>query len=296
MAAGEDSVVARRYQSGFLRTAREASALTQEQVADRLNWSHSKVVRIESGTVGLSLTDLQALLRLFNVTEAETVARLEDAARIAKRRPWRKYANALDAGFDAYLSYEGVASAIMTFQTLTIPGLLQTEDYARAIFEANKSPHVDERLELRQKRQSLLAGADAPALICVIDEAALHRQVGGPTVMHDQLVSLRAAAARDRVSVEVIPYSAGAYRSMIESFTLLHSERWSEDLLFREGSLRTVTAYEDRDLIAQYQDRFDLLREASLRGEEASSLIDTVISELRDAESAGQPRRTEQPG
>jgi transcriptional regulator with XRE-family HTH domain len=296
MPAGEDPLVARRYQSGFLRTAREASALTQEQVADRLNWSHSKVVRIESGTVGLSLTDLQALLRLFDVTDAETVARLEDAARIAKRRPWRQYANALDAGFDVYLSYEGVASAIMTFQTLTIPGLLQTKDYARAIFEANKSPHVDERLELRQKRQSLLAGADAPTLICVIDEAALHRQVGGPTVMHDQLVSLRAAAARDRVSVEVIPYSAGAYRSMIESFTLLHSERWSEDLLFREGSLRTVTAHEDHDLVAQYLGRFDLLREVSLRGDEAISLIGAVIRELRDAASAGQSRRTKQPG
>jgi hypothetical protein len=254
------------------------------------------VVRIESGTVGLSLTDLQALLRLFDVTDAETVARLEDAARIAKRRPWRQYANALDAGFDVYLRYEGVASAIMTFQTLTIPGLLQTKDYARAIFEANKSPHVDERLELRQKRQSLLAGADAPTLICVIDEAALHRQVGGPAVMHDQLVSLRAAAARDRVSVEVIPYSAGAYRSMIESFTLLHSERWSEDLLFREGSLRTVTAHEDHDLIAQYLGRFDLLREASLRGDEAISLIGAIIRELRDAASAGQSRRTEQPG
>ncbi len=194
MPAGEDPVVARRYLSGSLRTAREACALTQEQVADRLDWSHSKVVRIENGTVGLSVTDLQALLRLFNVTDAEKVARLVDAARIAKRRPWRKYANALDAGFDVYLSYEGVASVIMTFQTLTIPGLLQTAEYAGAIFEANKSPHVAERLELRKKRQSLLEGADAPTLICVIDEAALHRQVGGPLVMRDQLVSLRAAA------------------------------------------------------------------------------------------------------
>jgi transcriptional regulator with XRE-family HTH domain len=295
MPAGEDPVVARRYLSGSLRTARESCALTQEQVAERLDWSHSKVVRIENGTVGLSVTDLQALLRLFNVTGTEKVAQLEDAARIAKRRPWRKYANALDAGFDVYLSYEGVASVIMTFQTLTIPGLLQTAEYARAIFEANNAPHIAERLELREKRQSLLEGPGAPTLICVIDEAALHRQVGGPLVMHDQLVRLQAAAERDKVSVEVIPYSAGAYRSMIESFTLLRSERWNEGLLHREGSLRTVTDHEDHDLIAQFQTRFDLLREASLRGEAASSLIGSVAGELRDAVSAGQSERTGQP-
>ena len=296
MPAGEDPVVARRYLSGNLRAAREACELTQEQVAERLYWSLSKVVRIENGTVGLTVTDLEALLRLFDVTDAERVAKLVDAAKIARRRPWRKYANAIDAGFDSYLSYEGVASVIMTFQTLTIPGLLQTEGYARAIFEANKSPHVAERLELRNSRQSLLVGADAPTLICVIDEAALHRQVGGPSVMLDQLVSLRAAAGRDTISVEVIPYSAGAYRSMIESFTLLHSERWDEDVLFREGSRRTVTDHEDHDLIAEYQARFGLLREASLREEEASSLTGAVISELRDAASAGRSRRTEQPG
>jgi transcriptional regulator with XRE-family HTH domain len=296
MPAGEDPVVARRYLSSSLRTAREARELTQEQVAERLYWSLSKVVRIENGTVGLSVTDLQALLLLFNVSDPESVARLVDAAKIAKRRPWRKYSNALDAGFDSYLSYEGVASAIMTFQTLTIPGLLQTEDYARAIFEANKSPHIPERLELRQKRQSLLEHADAPTLICVIDEAALHRQIGGPSVMHDQLVSLRAAAERDAILVEVIPYSAGAYRSMIESFTLLHAERWDEDVLFREGSLQTVTNHEDHDLIAEYRVRFDLLREVSLREEAASSLIGTVISELRDVASARRSQRTEQPG
>lgn len=302
MPSEEDSVDARRYLSarrsltGSLKTAREASKLTQGEVAERLEWSLSKVVRIEKGGVSLSVTDLRALLRLFNVTDEETVTRLVDAARIARRRPRRKFPNAQDAGLRVYLSYEDVASLIMTFQTLTIPGLLQTAEYAGAIFEANKSPNVAERLGLRRQRQLLLEGPDAPTLICVIDEAALHRQVGGPLVMHDQLVALQSAAAREKISVEVIPYSAGAYRSMIDPFTLLHSELWNEDVLFREGSLRTVTDHEDRDLIAQYQARFNLLREASLRGEEAISLIGAVISELRDAASAARPQRTEQPG
>jgi hypothetical protein len=240
---------------------------------------------------------LHALLRLFDVTDAGTVEKLVDAARVAKRHPWhRKYANALDAGFDSYLSYEATASVIMIFQTLAIPGLLQTEEYARAILEANNASHVEERLELRKERQLLLERADAPALRCVIDEAALHRQVGGPSVMHNQLVSLREAAERSTTSIEVIPYSAGAYPSMAESFTVLHSDSWDEDVLFREGVAQTVTDHEDHDLIAGYRARFDRLREISLGAEKSSSLMGTVIEELRDTAQAERARQIEQPG
>jgi transcriptional regulator with XRE-family HTH domain len=294
MTAGEDPAGARRYLSSSLRASREAVGLTQEQVAVSLYWSPSKVVRIENGTVSLQVTDLLALLGLYKVSDADTVAKLTDAAQVTRKRPrHRKYPNALDPGFDSYLSYEGSASTIMTFQTLTIPGLLQTEAYTRAILTANGASHVTERIELRQERQSVLRRPNAPVLICVIDEAALHRQVGGPAVMHDQLVRLRAAAQSDMIAIEVIPYSAGAYQSMIESFTLLHSQRWEEDVLFREGTRQTVTEHEDHDLIAKYRARFDRLREVSLKQEEASSLIGAVIRALPDAALPGRAPQTE---
>jgi hypothetical protein len=182
----------------------------------------------------------------------------------------------------------------MTFQTLTIPGLLQIEAYTRAILTANGASHVTERIELRQERQSMLRRTNAPVLICVIDEAALHRQVGGPAVMHDQLVRLQAAAQSDMIAIEVIPYSVGAYQSMIESFTLLHSQRWEEDVLFLEGTRQTVTEHENHDLIAKYRVRFDRLREVSLKQEEASSLISAVIRALPDAALPGRASQTEQ--
>jgi transcriptional regulator with XRE-family HTH domain len=292
MATWEAQVVADRYLRGRLRAAREGGKLTQEQVAASLDWSPSKVVRIEAGTVGLSVTDLRALLGLYGITGDTEVAKLVDAARVAKR-PWQKdYPGALAAGFDVYLSYESTASEIKTFQTLTVPGLLQTEEYARAILAANQAPDPDQRLEARMRRQELLAHAEGPALICVIDEAALHRQVGGPLTMRDQLVRLRAeTGGTGRTSVEVIPYAAGAYVSMIESFTVLHSASWDEDVLSREGVASTVTDSEDHDLIGRYRARFAALREVALRGAAAVTLIDGVISELRDAAS---PRAEQQ--
>jgi transcriptional regulator with XRE-family HTH domain len=295
MTAGEDPAGARRYLSSGLRAFREKAGLTQEEVAASLYWSLSKVVRLESGAVSLQVTDLLALLGLYKVSDVVTVAKLTDAAQVSRKRPrHRKYPNALEPGFDSYLSYECSASKIMTFQTLTIPGLLQTEAYTRAILTANRAPHVTERIKLRQERQSLLQRANPPEFFCVIDEAALHRQVGGPTVMHDQLVHLQAAAESDMIAIEVIPYSAGAYQSMIESFTLLRSPRWDEDVLFREGTRQTVTEHEDHDLIAKYRALFDRLREVSLKQEVASSLIGAVIRELADAALPGRAPKTEQ--
>jgi len=283
----EDPVVARRFLYGSLRTAREARGLTQLQAAKRLEWSHSKLVRIENGVVGLSVTDLHALLRLYEVSDLDTGAKLEQAARIARRPAWyRKYATAMDAGFQAYLGYESAASMIMAFQTLTIPGFLQTEDYARAVLEANHASHAEERLELRMERQALLMHPNGPILQCVVDEAALRRQVGGASVMHDQLVSLKEAAKRPALSIEIVPFSAGAHASMVESFTVLHSERWDEDVLFREGALQTITDRQDHDLIAGYKVRFDLLRGMSLGEEQSGMLLDTLITELRNTAHA----------
>jgi transcriptional regulator with XRE-family HTH domain len=283
----EDPVVARRFLCGSLRTAREARGLTQLQAAKHLEWSHSKLVRIENGVVGLSVTDLRALLRLYEVSDGDTIAKLEQAARIAKQPAWyRKYSTVVDAGFEAYLGYESAASMIMVFQTLTIPGLLQTGDYARAILEADNASHAEERLELRMERQSLLMQPNGPILQCVVDEAALRRQVGGASVMYDQLISLKEATKRSALSIEIVPFSAGAHASMVGSFTVLHSEHWDEDVLFREGTLQTVTDRQDHDLIAGYKVRFDLLRGMSLGEEQSGLLLDAIITELRNTAHA----------
>ncbi len=249
----------------------------------------SKVVRIENGTVGVSTTDLQALLGLYGPVDDEKVRTLTDMARAARRRPWfAKYEHARDTAFTALLGYEGTASEIKEFQTLTIPGLLQTEDYATAIIEANLASHAEERRELRLKRQEKLLREDGPLLRYVIDEAALRRQVGGPAVMLGQLINLTDAMERPQISVEIIPFTGGAHPSMTESFMVLHSDKWNEDVLFRETALQTVTNRDDQELVANYLARFDLLRDRALDEEQTRIVIRTLIKELQPIIQAEQ--------
>jgi transcriptional regulator with XRE-family HTH domain len=289
MSVHEDPLLARKRLRISVRQWRESRELTQKQVADALEWSVSKVVRIESGAVRVSTTDLRALLALYQVSEETEVARLVDLARAARRPGWyRKYENALDRDFAEYLSYESSAETIATFQPLLVPGLLQTQDYARAVFTVNRSSHVEERLWLRRERQAMLGRDDGPFLQCVIDEAALHRRVGGPAVMREQLIRLGEAIG-PRISLGIIPFTAGAHPSMMEPFTILRLGTGEEDILFREAATRTVTDREDHDLVAGYLRRFERLREMSVEGDRARMLIDTVIQGLPDPAQAGRP-------
>jgi transcriptional regulator with XRE-family HTH domain len=288
MAMQEDPLLSRKRLRISLRRRREMRGLTQKQVADALDWSVSKVVRIESGAVRVSTTDLRALLALYQILEEEEVLRLVELARAARRPAWyREYESALDRDFDEYLSYESVAVTIETFQPLLIPGLLQTEDYARAVLTVNGASHIEDRLRLRFERQARLEREDGPFLHCVIDEAAMHRRVGGPAVMRKQLISLRDAIWA-RISVGIIPFSSGAHPSMLEPFTVLELDPDEEGVLFREAATRTVTDREDHDLVAGYRRRFRRLREMSAEGEQARMLIDAVTQGLHDAV---QPRR-----
>jgi transcriptional regulator with XRE-family HTH domain len=276
---------------GTLRKEREARELTQRQAADALDWSTSKIVRIEAGTVGVSTTDVQALLRLYRVNGEAEAGRLVDLARAARRRPWySQYQQVLNPGFEQYLGYEGGASAIMAFHPLTIPGLLQTEDYARAILEADHVPDIDTRLELRLARQARMERDNRPLLRYIIDEAALHRRVGGQLVMRDQLTQLKKTTSHPTVSLQVIPFAAGAHPSMTGSFTILEFGEDDDDVLYRESTQTSVTDRDDRTAVNSYRERFDQLSNISLPAGEATELIDTLINNLQDTAQAHEPR------
>jgi transcriptional regulator with XRE-family HTH domain len=272
-----------------LRYWREQRGLTQEQVAEALEWSASKVVRIELGKVRVSATDVRALLALYQVSDQDEVTRLVGLARVARRRPWyRDYEHALDPDFADYLDYESSATAIETFQQLIVPGLLQTEAYATAMMAANGSTYGAERVQLRLMRQAMLAQEDGPSFECVLDEAALHRHVGGPAVMREQLIRLRDATG-PKISVGIIPFTAGAHASMSEPFTLLTLDPAEEDVLFREVTTRTVTDRENADLVAGYRRRFKNLKAMAVEQEQASQLIDAVIHGLSYGAPTGRP-------
>jgi transcriptional regulator with XRE-family HTH domain len=283
----ENPQLARKRLRISLRYWREQRVLTQKHVAEALDWSMSKVVRIESGDVRVSMTDLDALLRLYEVSEADEIGRLTGLARAARRRAWyQDYPRALDPGFEYYLSYESSAEVIETFQALLIPGLLQTEDYAWKVIEAGGTVDPAEGVGLRLARQAILAETDGPSFRCILDEAALHRAVGGPAVMRQQLLRLKAAAG-PKVSVGIVPFAAGAHAAMSESFTLLTLEAGQEDVLFQEAATQTVTTREDADLVAGYRRRFGFLRAMAVEGEQAGRLIDAALLRLSDAAPMG---------
>lgn len=260
-----------------LRRAREAAEQSQGQAAHALDWSLSKIMRIEQGTVSLSVTDLRALLQQYEVTDQETGAELEAAARGSKGPSWwAKYNDVIGPQFSQYLGYESAAASFRTYNPIIVPGLLQTDEYAMALL----TPRLDEAqarkiVELRTARQErALEGEDPPFTFFIVDEAALHRQVGGPRVQRAQLQRLIDISARPKVSLQVLPFTAGAHYSTLSSFILLGFLD-DEDLLYLEAQ-GNQSIRDDHELIVRHQECFESLRETAHGGEKAIDLIHQV--------------------
>jgi transcriptional regulator with XRE-family HTH domain len=271
----------RRRVRDALRKYRETAKFTQRDAAAALDWSPSKLVRIEAGSVGISTTDLRALLTLYSVNDAAVVKELSEMTRASRKRPWfSPYQSLLSPAFAQYLGYESSASVIRGFQPLTIPGLLQTDDYARAILLATRVGQVEERVELRVARQELLEREDRPTIYYVLDEAALHRVVGDAKVMRRQLRHLLDTNLGPRGSLRIVPFSAGAHPSMKGSFTILEFADWDEDALYLETAGDSVLSREDQRLVEEYQESFELLEDMALSVEDSVDLVASVINSL----------------
>jgi transcriptional regulator with XRE-family HTH domain len=278
MPTHQDPSFYRRRVREILRKARETSGLTQRQAAIALDWSMSKLVRIEAGTVGVSTTDLRAMLQLYKISDEGEAKDLIEMTRAARRRPWfSKYQNVLSPAFAQYLGYESSASVIRGFQPLTIPGLFQTDDYARAILEVRRATRIDERVALRVARQELLDRDDCPDIFYIIDEAALHREVGGPVAMRRQLRYLIEIIKSHKITLQIVPFSAGAHTSMSGPFTILEFSNFDEDVLYLETAGGSVTSREDQDRVSEYRENFDLLSEQALGKDKAEELIEGLI-------------------
>jgi transcriptional regulator with XRE-family HTH domain len=200
----------RRRVGDAVRRARENRSLTQREAAGILEWSLSKLIRIEAGRCSVSVTDLQAMLRLYQA-ETQTSA-LAAQARIGRQRPWYARYPAATAvpGLAAYLDAETSAATIRGCQVIGLPDLLQTPDYARAFRDEPGQPPPDEWQDLLAARQLILDHDSGPDIRYLLDEATLHRGCGGPAVMHAQLRRLAELADHPRISIRVVPFEARA--------------------------------------------------------------------------------------
>ena len=199
-----------------LRRLREAKRISLEEAGHVIRASHSKMSRLELGRVGFKDRDISDLLTLYGVTDEQERDSLRSLARKANTRGWwHDYSDILPGWFEAYIGLEEAASRIRSYEIQFIPGLLQTERYARAVTllgHANApAEEVERRVGLRMARKSLLRGPRAPHLWVVIDEAVLRRPIGGPDVMRDQFEYLIECAAMHNVTLQVIPFQAGGH-------------------------------------------------------------------------------------
>jgi transcriptional regulator with XRE-family HTH domain len=288
---GPDPTVHRRRLRNELRKAREAAGFTQRDTALAMDWSPSKLIRIETGGVSISTNDLRALAAHYGIDDPARVQELLDLARKARERsPWAAYRELSSPEYVAFLAYESTASVIRNFEPLLIPGLLQTEEYAREVigeFEGPDKRTVDELVDLRMERQELLNRPDPPGLHFILDQAVITRLVGGPEVMRRQLRHLKEMAHRDRVTIRIVPFSYGMYPRLRVPYVLFEfPDPQDEDVLYIENPqgemiVREASSLDDESGVTPviYLEVFFQLEQIARR-EEAPRLIDAALAAL----------------
>jgi transcriptional regulator with XRE-family HTH domain len=284
MTAVQDPTVQRRRLRDELRRARDAAGLRQADVAHAMDWSPSKLIRIERGDVNVSTNDLKALLSHYGVKDKVRVNGLLELARAARGASfYDQYSDQLLPGFKEYLAYEASASVTRQYQPILIPGLLQTEEYARGLFAGlgRADPDAaDKGWAVRQHRQEVHERETPPEMLFVLDEAALRRHVGGGPAMRKQLQRLKEFAMEPHISIQIMPFSRGAHPGLAGSFMLLEfTDPSLADLLHLEG-INSTSIRDDTDQIARYLDRFAQLQKLALSPDESVDFLDVLMEEM----------------
>jgi len=217
----------RRLQLGArLRNLRMAAGVARDQAGYAIRGSESKISRMELGRVGFKERDVVDLLKLYGVEDQAEHARLLELAREANTPGWwHAYGDVLTTWFQNYLDLEQAAELIRTYEVQFVPGLLQTDNYARAVIMLGNgittAEDIDRRAELRMARKQLLARKDPPRLWAVIDEAVLQRQIGGPDVLREQIEALLEASTLRNVRLQVMPFRSGGHAATGGAFSIL---------------------------------------------------------------------------
>ncbi|WP_238006682.1 helix-turn-helix transcriptional regulator [Dactylosporangium sp. AC04546] len=291
MATGDSPAGARRRLRLEIRKAREATGRTQGQVAEALNWSLSKVNRIENGDVTISSTDLDALLRLLGVSDSALIERMAADARAARKRGrgwWDepRFREHVRPTTLQMLQFESEASAIRAFNYAVIPGLLQTREYAEAAIgnvTGDLSPEARVvRTDLRMLRQRKLRSRPDVQCLVILDELLLQRTVGSAAVMAEQLRTLTDAARRANVVIRLLPRETSWPYIAIGTFILFDFDNVDSAVLYREFSL-TDEIVHSADVVNAHRARFEQMWHSCLSEEASVAVIEAAHASLRAA-------------
>jgi transcriptional regulator with XRE-family HTH domain len=269
--------VRRRELGALLRALRTERGLTVEQVADRLLCSPSKVSRMETGHGIATPRDIRDLCDLYDVTDQAERDRMTTLAREGKRRAWWQ---SYDLAYANYVGLEEAAVTISAFQSSVVHGLLQTADYARALGESSMPrldpEQIDLHIEAKLTRQRVLTQANPPSFAVVLDEAALHRLVGGRQVMAAQLAKILDTSVLPNVTVQVLPYERGAHPALEANFSVLELPDPAPGVVFVEGMIGSTYLDRPEDL-KRYHDVFNRLQSIALNPRETADLFVNLV-------------------
>jgi hypothetical protein len=284
MVSDQSPTIRRRRLALELRRLRETAGLTCEQVAEHLECSASKISRVETGRVSVSPWDVRDMLDLYDVPGEQRESLVQLARDSRQKGWWHAYSDTMMPQFATYLGLESAASEIRIYEVNLIPGLLQTEDYARAVIRAgmmnSPSEDVERSVALRMARQPAVTRDDPPKVWAVMDEAALRRRVGGAGLMRMQLEHLLTQAQLPNVAVQVIPFTGGAHPAMGRPFVILvFPDRVDTDVVYLED-LTSSLYLEDVAEVDRYNVFFNHLRATALSFDDSSALIASVLKEM----------------
>jgi|ERR1022692_2558505 transcriptional regulator with XRE-family HTH domain len=278
--------VRRRRLGTELRRLREAHSIKLEEVADQLGVAASTLSRIETGKAPTRSAYLSAMLEMYGVDDPGQRQALIEMAREGHRKGWwAAYDDVLPTGFGVYVGLEAEASSVRSFESLVIHGLLQTEDYARAVMTTVRRKLTGDEIErlvtLRMQRQEALLRADPLELWLILDEAVIRRTMGGPELMHNQLIHLADASLWPNVTLQVLPFTSGPHPSLNGPFCIIEfPERYDPDVVYTEGVAGHAYLERDRD-VRLCAEVFDLLRAAALSPADSADLISTLAGQVK---------------
>jgi hypothetical protein len=279
-----------------MRSHRRRAELTETELGQLAGWSPSKVSRMETGA--RAVNEMDATIYLANCgVKRDRLEQLLELVRNADDGYWLQAHQLLSGDLRSLIVQENCASAIASFETAVVPGLLQTEDYARALFHWTKwvpAERIELQVRTRIERQNLLTRYSPPQCTFYVYEHALRSVVGGPAVMQEQMLRLLFADTRPQSQVRIVPQSAGPCGSLSGAFMLLDYDEYPSMAYVPLHAVSLLL--EKTEVIASYRALVDILAEIALDGGQSRELLARLASEYDRAEGAPDDRPGPRPG
>ena len=276
--------IRRRQLGRQLRQLRSDAGRSSREVADWLEVSQATVSKVENGKQAPKVAHVRLLLQLYGVESPRSEAILRLAREANQRGWWTAYGDTVPDWFRDYVGLETDVTELRTYDPELIHGLLQTPGYIKAVTAAFNEEYsefdVERYVDQRQARQDRLTGANPPTLVSVVGEGALRRQIGGPAVMREQLEHLIELTKLPHVTLQVLPFEAGAHPALVSPFILLgFEEDPGMDAVYLENNLGALYLERPRD-VAHYSEVFDRVRKYAFSPKKTKDLLVTLVRSM----------------